>query len=184
MKPIGNQATNGVHLDYDPAGQHLKPRMEFLRNLFPRDCNQQTVISVCVSLIAICTFALGFFCKYNWDHLSEWYSIMVVICLGVTQVFSFLIIISHEQCQEPQKYKVSMARLFCTYQAIDCNRIRPEPRPEPSSLRVADYTTKLHFQMPWVPVLPICSIMINAILMTTLQLLTWGRLVIWLAIGE
>ncbi|XP_028967617.1 cationic amino acid transporter 4 [Galendromus occidentalis] len=142
MKPIGNQATNGVHLEYDPAGQHLKPRVEFLRNLFPRESNQQTVISVCVSLITICTFILGFFCKYNWDHINEWYSMMIVISLIVIMILSFLLIVSHEQCQEPQKYK-----------------------------------------MPWVPVLPVCSIIVNAILMTTLQLLTWGRLVLWLAIG-
>ena len=108
MKTIGNQATNGVHLDYDPAGQHFKPHMEFLRNIFPRDCNQQTVISVCVSVVAISTFILGFFCKYNLDNLGQTYSKIIIIVLCAAIFISFLLILAHEQCQEPQKYRVSI----------------------------------------------------------------------------
>lgn len=39
------------------------------------------------------------------------------------------------------------------------------------------------FQMPFVPFLPVMSIVVNTILMTTLHPLTWLRLLIWLAIG-
>ncbi|KAH9376590.1 hypothetical protein HPB48_005801 [Haemaphysalis longicornis] len=37
--------------------------------------------------------------------------------------------------------------------------------------------------MPLVPLLPTLSIIINATLMTTLQPLTWARLLIWVAVG-
>ncbi|KAL1447863.1 hypothetical protein MTO96_028313 [Rhipicephalus appendiculatus] len=37
--------------------------------------------------------------------------------------------------------------------------------------------------MPLVPLLPTLSIIINATLMTTLQPLTWVRLLIWVAVG-
>ncbi|OQR77204.1 cationic amino acid transporter 4-like [Tropilaelaps mercedesae] len=40
-----------------------------------------------------------------------------------------------------------------------------------------------NYKMPLVPLLPVSSIVINAFLMTTLQLLTWGRLILWLFIG-
>lgn len=38
--------------------------------------------------------------------------------------------------------------------------------------------------MPWVPILPIFSIIFNAGLIVTLDLITWIRLIIWLAIGK
>ncbi|KAK8766179.1 hypothetical protein V5799_007049 [Amblyomma americanum] len=44
-------------------------------------------------------------------------------------------------------------------------------------------TTLLHYKMPLVPLLPTLSIIINATLMTTLQPLTWARLLIWVAVG-
>lgn len=44
-------------------------------------------------------------------------------------------------------------------------------------------TTLLHYKMPLVPLLPTLSIIINATLMTTLQPLTWVRLLIWVAVG-
>ncbi|EEC00694.1 cationic amino acid transporter, putative [Ixodes scapularis] len=42
----------------------------------------------------------------------------------------------------------------------------------------------VRYKMPLVPLLPTLSIIINATLMTTLQPLTWARLVIWIAVGE
>lgn len=44
-------------------------------------------------------------------------------------------------------------------------------------------TQLLHYKMPLVPLLPTLSIIINATLMTTLQPLTWARLLIWVAVG-
>ncbi|KAM7310225.1 putative cationic amino acid transporter [Ixodes scapularis] len=41
----------------------------------------------------------------------------------------------------------------------------------------------VRYKMPLVPLLPTLSIIINATLMTTLQPLTWARLVIWIAVG-
>lgn len=41
----------------------------------------------------------------------------------------------------------------------------------------------LRYKMPLVPLLPTLSIIINAALMTTLQGLTWARLVIWVTVG-
>ncbi|XP_022654440.1 cationic amino acid transporter 4-like isoform X3 [Varroa destructor] len=40
------------------------------------------------------------------------------------------------------------------------------------------------YSMPWVPILPIFSIIFNAGLIVTLDLITWIRLIIWLAIGS
>ncbi|KAM7310227.1 putative cationic amino acid transporter [Ixodes scapularis] len=42
----------------------------------------------------------------------------------------------------------------------------------------------VRYKMPLVPLLPTLSIIINATLMTTLQPLTWARLVIWIAVGR
>ncbi|XP_064459308.1 cationic amino acid transporter 4-like isoform X2 [Ornithodoros turicata] len=39
------------------------------------------------------------------------------------------------------------------------------------------------YKMPFVPLLPVLSIVINAALMTTLQPLTWLRLLIWVGLG-
>ncbi|XP_070389196.1 cationic amino acid transporter 4-like [Dermacentor albipictus] len=44
-------------------------------------------------------------------------------------------------------------------------------------------TALLHYKMPLVPLLPTLSIILNATLMTTLQPLTWVRLLIWVAVG-
>ena len=38
--------------------------------------------------------------------------------------------------------------------------------------------------MPLIPLLPVCSIVINTGLIMTLEMLTWLRLVVWVAIGE
>ncbi|XP_067124167.1 cationic amino acid transporter 4-like [Centruroides vittatus] len=41
----------------------------------------------------------------------------------------------------------------------------------------------LKYKVPFVPLLPVLSILCNAFLMTNLQLLTWVRLLVWVAIG-
>lgn len=46
-----------------------------------------------------------------------------------------------------------------------------------------EVVTEQRYKMPCVPLLPVLSIVVNTILMTTLQTLTWMRLLIWLAIG-
>lgn len=43
--------------------------------------------------------------------------------------------------------------------------------------------TEQRYKMPFVPFLPILSIVVNTILLTTLHGLTWLRLLIWVAIG-
>lgn len=43
--------------------------------------------------------------------------------------------------------------------------------------------TEQRYKMPFVPFLPILSIVVNTILLTTLHALTWLRLLIWVAIG-
>ncbi|XP_022666620.1 cationic amino acid transporter 4-like isoform X1 [Varroa destructor] len=151
LKPIGNdngilapiRLNNGVRADaYDPTGQQLKPWAERFRPYFPSNCQQQMLVSSCVFVIAASAFAVGFFTRYREANLAEWHSIVFMVVLISLGVIAFFVIVAHEQCEEPQKYK-----------------------------------------MPWVPFLPVSSIVINATLMTTLQPLTWGRLAIWLAIG-
>ena len=39
------------------------------------------------------------------------------------------------------------------------------------------------FKVPWVPILPIASAMVNLVLMASLPWATWERLIIWMAIG-
>ena len=39
------------------------------------------------------------------------------------------------------------------------------------------------FRTPWVPVVPIASIVVSLALMVSLPAATWARLMIWMAIG-
>lgn len=71
------------------------------------NCQQQTVISCCVFVIALCTFVIGFYTKYNASHLEKWYSIILLVVFISIGVAAFFIILAHEQCEEPQKYKAS-----------------------------------------------------------------------------
>lgn len=72
----------------------------------PRKASQQTVIACCVSVITVCTFATGFLVKYNTDNLGQWPSIILLITFLLMGVLAFVVITAHEQCDEPQKYKV------------------------------------------------------------------------------
>lgn len=49
----------------------------------------------------------------------------------------------------------------------------------PVNIRIPSF-----FQMPWIPFLPVGSVVINTGLMMTLEGWTWLRLVVWVAAGE
>ena len=43
---------------------------------------------------------------------------------------------------------------------------------------------KLPFRVPWVPLLPAASVMLNVELMVNLNALTWARFAIWMTFGN
>jgi len=50
-------------------------------------------------------------------------------------------------------------------------------------LRVREPDIPRHFRTPWVPFVPIMGILVSGLMMISLPLATWIRLVVWLAIG-
>ena len=44
--------------------------------------------------------------------------------------------------------------------------------------------TKLNFKVPFVPVIPVASVMINIFLMLTLSSATWLRFIVWMGLGK
>ena len=45
-------------------------------------------------------------------------------------------------------------------------------------------STKLNFKVPFVPVIPVTSVMINIFLMITLSSATWLRFIVWMGLGK
>lgn len=66
------------------------------------------LVSSCVFVIAASAFAVGFFTRYREANLAEWHSIVFMVVLISLGVIAFFVIVAHEQCEEPQKYKASV----------------------------------------------------------------------------
>ena len=99
--------------------------------------------------------------RFHTPHLSTIVTgIVVALAAGLTPIGTLGSLVS---------IGTLMAFVIVSIGIIVLRRTRPDlPRP---------------FRMPWVPVLPILSAAVAAILMLGLPRATWERLIIWMAIG-
>lgn len=132
--------------------------------------------SLAVLITVLCVVLAG-----KLDELIEVQPVWVTVCVVLALLCAICVVIIWRQpeSQEALTFKVSFWILQCLFTAynqfiIQLLRSKTTNFPSPHT----------HTQVPLLPWLPLFSVFVNIYLMMQLDLATWCRFAVWMAIGE